>query len=471
MSGAVTTEVEERELEEALDEIPGGAITHYEFDTPFQDKIVALMLRDTNFMQRTEGLIRPDYFEDVSNSLVAATVERYFKKYRKSPGDRITFAHVLKDDIANKLIRGDMVGEITARLKGASPADNPRNLYFIDISDREFVINKVSDFARCKAVEAAILESAEILETRRDFTLIDKKMRTALDVGATLGDTGYDYAEQRESRTRERKERAAGAIIPTGITTGYADLDKVLYHRGWGRSELSIIMGGAKAGKTTALISFAINAIAKGYNVLYVTLEVSADIISQRIDANVSNQVFMELGSHIMDVDLKVREFMKRAGTLKIHEFPTGTMTVSDLRRLYEKYKANGQTFDMVVVDYADLMAPERYTDNAIENSKQVYMHLRGFAMQEKLAVLSATQTNRDGAKATIAKMTDVADDFNKVRIADLVISINKTDEERAANEARLYFAASRNQAGDFTIRIKQDADRMKFITGVIGKE
>jgi replicative DNA helicase len=65
--------------------------------------------------------------------------------------------------------------------------------------------------------------------------------------------------------------------------------------------------------------------------------------------------------------------------------------------------------------------------------------------------------------------MDHVADDFNKVRIADLMISINRTDEERAAGRARLFFAASRNQEGEFTIEIEQALDRMKFITRVLG--
>jgi replicative DNA helicase len=125
----------------------------------------------------------------------------------------------------------------------------------------------------------------------------------------------------------------------------------------------------------------------------------------------------------------------------------------------------------MVIVDYADLMAPERYTDNSIENSKNIYVSLRGLAMQEDIALLTATQTNREGFKSSVAKAEHVSEDFNKIRIADIVISINRTEEERAVGQARLYFAASRNQAGQFTVRIKQDMERMRFISEIIGEE
>lgn len=442
----------------------------YEFNGEFQDKIVALMLRDSNFLMRTEGLVDPGYFEAVDNILIAGLCLRYYKKYRKAPGDIGILKTLVQLELTKKTLRKDYALEILRRVAG-DVKTNPRYIYGIDISDRELAIDQVAEFARHQAVANTTLEIAEILETSRDFELISEKMRKALDVGANLDAADYDYAERRESRTLKRKEKAAGILPPSGITTGLKELDKALFHEGWGRSELSVLLGGAKAGKTTGLISFGINAIAAGYNVLYVTLEVSADIISDRMDANIADQVMMELGTHILETDLKVKQFMEKAGIFKIREYPSGSMKVSDLRRTIESYKAKGINFDMVIVDYADLMAPERYTDNAQENSKNVYVNLRGLAMQEGFAILTATQTNREGFKSTVVKAEHVAEDFNKIRIADLIISINKTDEERMANEARLYFAASRNQAGNFTIRIQQDTERMRFITKVLGKD
>ena len=69
------------------------------------------------------------------------------------------------------------------------------------------------------------------------------------------------------------------------------------------------------------------------------------------------------------------------------------------------------------------------------------------------------------------SKAEHAAEDFNKIRIADLVISINATEEEMAKGEARLFFAASRNQKGEFAIRIKRDLSRGHAVTEVIGYE
>lgn len=436
---------------------------HYTFDGAFQAKIAAMCLRDTTFMQRTDGLIEPDYFENVADATLVNTALRYYRHYKKAPSDFVTLTRLLQRDIEDRVIRSENLPLVRSRTK---------ELWNSDISDRDLVVDEVATFARHQAVSRAILASVGHLD-KRDFAEIQRDLQQALNVGAHMEQPVYSYGDMIGARTEERLDRAAGKLPPSGITTGYSALDVHFYHKGWGKRELSVLMGGAKAGKTTALINFAINAAGSTarYNVLYVTLEVSAKIVAERIDANISDQLMFELNENIHTVRAAVEEWHRKSGRLDIVEFPTGTMRVSDLRRLIEHKKVNGIRYDMVVVDYADLMAPERYTDDTIENSKSVYVSLRALAQIEDVVLLTATQTNREGSKAAVAKMEHIAEDFNKVRIADVVISINKTEEERACGEARLYFAASRNQASGFSVRIKQDIDRMKFCTTVIGAE
>lgn len=458
---AVAEEVVALPVLDPLEESPTA--TTYKFDEAFQAKIAALCLRDTPFMQRTEGLVRPEYFENASDAALVNILVRYYAKYRKVPGDTKVMAMLIRGDTIAKILKPEAAKLAVHRMK---------ELYTHDISDRDYVIDQVAVFARHQAVSKAILDSVEHLDMN-EFEKISTTLKKALDVGENGDSDAYDYGEMIDVRTEERLDRAAGKLPATGITTGYPEIDKHLYHKGWGKRELSVLMGGAKAGKTTALIDFGISACGHihRYNILYVTLEVSAKIIGERADARISEQAMFELGLHIHDVKNKVKEFMSKAGKFIIHEFPTGTMRVSDLRRLIERYKSRGTKFDLIIVDYADLMAPEKMTDNAIENSKNVYVNLRGLAMQEDVAILTATQTNREGSKKMTATMTDIAEDFNKVRIADIVISINKTDEERKIGQCRLYFAAVRNGPSNFSIILQQDLERMRFVKEVIGEE
>jgi len=449
---------EEAAVAELEDEELGPA---YEFDGTFQRKIVALMLRDTTFAVRTHGLITPDYFENESDSAIAAVALDHFDRYKSAPS-RGVLAHVMKNALANKLIHKDMWDDVKDRLK---------EVLVESLADRDLIIDEVAKFAKDRAVENAILQSA-MLAPKKDYEKIRKIWDDALQVGANQEALGYDYWEEIEHRTEHRKAILSGAIVHDGITSGCLDLDNYLLpHKGWGRKELSVIMGAAKAGKSMSLGDFAKGASLAGYNVYYASCEVGRAIIADRTDANVSDVVVNLVGSSPSKVEIAVKAMAAKAGKLIIDEFATGSLKVSQLRRIVEGYRQKGIVFDLIVTDYADIMAPERHNNEERENTRQIYVDLRGLGFDFNAAMLTATQSNREGAKSAIVKSTDVSEDFNKIRTADIVLSINSTEGERLAGEARIFFAAVRNAEDGFILRIKQDRSRMQFIKSVIGKE
>lgn len=442
------------------EEAPEDEVKKFSFDADFQTQIAALTTGDSEFLRRISHILKPQFFEDVGEASVVNIALEYYKKYNGAPG-RAALIQTFKDQVANGIIRRDLVPVVK---------DTLNKIKNYPVSDRLFIEEKVSEFARHQAVSLAILKSVDLIEKKK-FDKIEEDIKAAIQIGINEDGDAYDYFEKIEDRTSIRLDDAAGTRPPRGITTGNLKLDDLLYHKGWGRKELATIMGGAKSGKTTALIGFAKAASLKGFNVLYVTLEVSSSIIAERLDASLSDTEVRELCKHIHDVKNKVKDLAAKAGALKIHEFPSGTFSPNMLRALIQRYAAKSQRFDLVVVDYADIMAPNFRYNDPIENSKSVYVDLRAIASEEDVAMLTATQTNREGYKATVAKAEHVAEDFNKVRTVDLMISINITDEERSKGEARLYFAASRNQESGFTLFIKQNLAKMKFMESVLRVE
>lgn len=436
---------------------PASEVEKFEFDGEFQTKIAAHVLSDHEFMRRVGHLIDPAHFENLGEAAIVNMASKYWQRYSAVPPKSV-LTTLLKDEFDSGAIRGDAKRESVEALK---------RLCKESLAGAVHVADKVSEFARHQAMTAAIMASVDHLG-KKQFAKIEEAVKKAINTGIIDNGSEYDYFERIAERTGARTDKLAGKIPPSGISTGYAQMDDVLYHRGWGRKELAVIMGGAKAGKTTALIGFAKNAAMSGKNVLYVTLEVSAAIISDRLDANISDVMMKEIGKNILDIESKIQDARKRAGQLRIHEAAPGTFSPNQLRLLIERYESQGITFDLIVVDYADIMAPDHRYNDPIENSKSVYVGLRAVAVDKNLAILSATQTNREGFKSTVAKAEHIAEDFNKVRIVDLLISINITEEERANGEARLYFAASRNQESGFTIFIKSDISRMRFISSIL---
>lgn len=463
-----------------------GTPIKYEFDEEFQRALVVLALRDINFMRRADSLLYPQHFDSNANAVLCKIAKDFYSKY-KAPLDGSMLKEVLNDYKKAKILKESDLAEIIPILKEVYTNSTP-------LPPSEPIIDKLSEFARSSAVTCAIMKSVDLIE-KRDWGKIEKGLRDSLSVGAEDDSSIYDYFAEIDKRTTIRENEYAGLTPPRGITTGCKQLDDVLYRKGWGRKELSLIMAPAKGGKSMACIYFAKGASIHGYNVLYVTLEVATDIVSARLDACVSDTEIRKLAEHSKEVKRKIESVAQRIkeeakkereraekegkkvlsftgmGLLHIKEYPSGSLKVSNLRRYLESARNKGVQYDLICVDYADLMAPEVKSPNQIENFRQIYVDLRALAFEYSCAILTATQTNREGAKAKVAEMTHVAEDFNKIRTADIVISINTTKDERLKGEARLHFVASRNQESGMTLRIKQDIPKMQFISGVVGWE
>lgn len=440
---------------EAVEETPT-----YEFDEDFQTKLTALLMRDTEFNSKVEGLIDPAYFTDTTNGILVRIVQDYYNRYRFVPNLKI-LSTLIKDGLDKKLIRKDDLEDIRDRIK---------EVYADDLSDQEFIAENVAKFARRQAMEAAIFKAADLIDKGK-FDNVEDVIKEAMNRGLNEDTNRYDYWENNESRAEYRAEVLAGRIKPDGITTGHKEIDDLLYHKGWGRKELTVLMGPAKSGKSMSLIGFGANAAKAGYNVIYVTLEVAARIIADRIDANLANTAMQNLPTAIGLVKGRISSVAASAGRLDIYDFPTGTLSPSDLRRLLARRKAQGINYDLIIVDYADLMRPDIHSSESRENSRLIYVGLRALSHEFNAAVLSATQTNREGFKAASGRMEHVAEDINKARTVDLLLSLNASEEEKARGEARIYFAASRNQKSDITVKVKTEIDKAKYVSGVLAIE
>ena len=427
------------------------------FDDDFKNKVLALHLRDNNFCERVDGLIQPSLFESEVDKYILSVAQAHYNKYNQPPSP-VAVSHVFNDDKVSGVIRKELHSSVACKL---------RELYKTDVSDRDFVVDTISDFARRQATINAVLKASEIIDNKEDIATIMPLMQKALDTGTSDLNNACDYASEITQRTEIRKARLKGDISYNSVTTGYKEFDATLFRRGWGKAELSLYMAPSKAGKSIALIDHALRAVERGHNTLFISLEVATEIQNDRMDSNISGVKMDDLYTYIDKVDERVNKWAKRAANLKMHEYPTGTFRVSDLRRLIKKYQAQGIVFDLVVVDYADIMLSESVSTEGIDKSKQVLIDLRALAQTENVAILSATQTNRDGAKAEVIEAIHVAEDYNKIRIADLVISINANESERQANEARLYYAASRNQKA-VTITVKRDLSVMRHIKEIV---
>jgi len=463
---SLTEQIEDNLAESLAESFSGAAdeandqeyVAKYDFDSAYQLKVAGLFLRDQVFARKVQALIKPDYFEDASVAILVDIGARYFSVYRTIPSKAILGREVVRAIKAGK-IRESMKSDVVKALK---------KILAIKLTDRDYIAEDVAEFARHQAIMRAMMAATD-LAAKGQYDRIADLVAKASRVGIKTTDRGYDYFEQIENRSAKRIDEINGILPPRGITTGIPKIDEILDARGWGKKELSLLMGGPKAGKSAGLLFFAKNAALAGHNTLYITLEMSDEIAAKRVDASISETEMKQLTNNYAAVEDAVKKANSRSNAkLMMVQMPGYSLTPNGLRAMVEDYAADGMRFELIVLDYLDLMAPDNPTTNPIENSKQIYVGTRAVGQEENIAILSATQTNRDGIKSLVATMENVSDDINKVRISDITISINSTEDERLRGEARLYFAAARNDRGGLTVHIKNDVERMIFIKQVL---
>ncbi|HHG1104257.1 TPA: DnaB-like helicase C-terminal domain-containing protein, partial [Klebsiella pneumoniae] len=366
----------------------------------------------------------------------------------------------LKRAKRDKTIREEMFPDVVAAFK---------RVLSEKLSDTAYMVDQVATFAKSVAFDDALIKAAEMKE-KGDFQGAMAIMAKVQQIGSNEATGIYDYFASAAERYKAREYEASDDYVPNSITTGLPLLDRMLYQKGWAKREMVLFMGFAKSGKSTAMGEFSINATLAGYNVLYLSLEVHTSILSDRFDARLSETEMSKLVEQRDDVHRKLAELgaTKGVGNLWVVERPSGSMSPADLDRMLNSMKANGMIPDMVVVDYADLMRASYDLRDDRANIRSIYTDLRALYDKHNVAGITASQTNREGGSSEVATMMHAADNIEKVRIADLVITINKTEEEEAKGEARLYFAGSRNQKGGVSIRVKQNLEQMRFIERIM---
>ena len=82
------------------------------------------------------------------------------------------------------------------------------------------------------------------------------------------------------------------------VSTGWESLDKKLFG-GFNKGELNIFAGGSGAGKSLFLANLGCNWALNGLNVVYLTLELSENLVAMRMDSMKtdipSREIFREL--------------------------------------------------------------------------------------------------------------------------------------------------------------------------------
>jgi replicative DNA helicase len=423
----------------------------FQYSEGFQMKILAMMARDKSFYITYKDVLQPKYFRKDIHIDLARILHDYYEQEMlraKKKGSQVNSPtlEVLFEEV-RKLTQNPKKAPIKSMYQ-----DEVLDLVDADLSDAEYIKDTVVSFGRRAALERAILESVDVLEKgdEGDYKDIETKVRNALSVGEDIEDLGSDYFEEAEERIKEYEQGTDGI---KRVPTGMEGVDKVL-KGGLGASELGIIIAPPNRGKSIALTNVGAGAVMTGHNVVHYTLEMPERQVNKRYDLRLTNKNFGYLKENSSKVLTALQNIQKiHKGKLIVKKYRTNEASVDTLRsHLTRLYMEKGFKPDVIIVDYADLLTPRKsYADKRFE-LESVYLDLRDLGDEFNCPVWSASQTNRGALDKKVITISDLAEAFNKANIADFMVALCQTIEEKDAGEMRWHVAKHRDGEANMTM-------------------
>jgi archaellum biogenesis ATPase FlaH len=306
----------------------------------------------------------------------------------------------------------------------------------------DWLMDEFESFTRHKAIERAIIASADLLE-KHNYGEVETLIKEAVQIGLAR-DMGTDYFADPRGRLMGLKDKNGQ------ISTGWPCMDRKLFG-GMNRGELNIFAGGSGAGKSLFLANLGVNWALMGLNVVYLTLELSEALVSMRIDSMVTGVGTKEIFKDLDDVEMKVKMIGKKAGMLQIKYMPSGK-TVNDIRAYIKEYEIRcGKKVDVLLVDYLDLLMPigkKISAENLFVKDKYVSEELRNLAMEKKVLLVTAAQLNRGAVEEVEFDHSHISGGLSKIQTADNVFGIFTSRAMRERGRYQIQLMKTRSSSG-----------------------
>ena len=395
-----------------------------------QELFLRFLLSDADLFARCQNIVNPTFFN---------------MKYRKAVELFVTHSTDF-----NAIPTPEQVSAVAGIQLDPIPNVTPDH--------HEWFMNEFETFCRHKALEKAIIESTDLLENQ-DYGTVENKIKEASQVGL-VKDLGIEYFEDPKARLQWIKDQAGA------ISTGWKGIDHKLYG-GLNRGEMTIFAGGSGAGKSLFLQNFAVNWALAGMNAVYISLELSEQLISMRLDSMVSGYGTKEVMRNMDDVDLKVRMKAKGAGKLRVKQMPNG-VNANDIRVFLREYEIScGEKVDCLLVDYLDLMMPISAKVSGSDlfiKDKYVSEELRNLAVERDLLFVTASQLNRGAVEEIEFDHHHIAGGISKIQTADNVVGIFTSNAMREKGRYQIQFMKTRSSSGVGTkVDLRFDPDTLRI--------
>lgn len=144
----------------------------------------------------------------------------------------------------------------------------------------------------------------------------------------------------------------------------------------------------------------------------------------------------------------RTKGFSKMYGDLiRLKIYPKFSANCSDIMRDLDILEATeGFVPDVIIVDYADILAPEDSRQVGRDRVNETWMTLGQLAGKRRALVITGSQSNRISIEQERVRQIHAAEDIRKLAHVDIMLSLNQMDDEKRRGVMRLGLVAHRHR-------------------------
>jgi len=415
-----------------------------------QDCFLYLIIKDSEFA-RIAKLSIPSYYFSSITAEIAQLCYNYYDQFGRAPvGEgwadfNTEIEHFVQrfDEDKKKLYFGYL-----EKLQEMTPPS------------KEYVLARINKFIRARSIEEALKTAAPLAE-RGEEEEVEQILMKALRSGIpekeaflTIPDDGSDFLQEKDLKSE--------IISNLGISL----LDEKV--GGLRRGQLICFFGPAKGAKSWACLNVANQALTLGHNILYLTHELKASEVGQRLyqkagslsleeidsvttkywedGVEKESLFFPKLLSDLNEQEEITRLLTRSGGKMKIRKYPMGTCSLGEIERVLNYLEAFDHFIpDVLITDYVEIMKLP-HSEEKHEAINETYIGLKGIADQRNILVVTASQITRAGyGKSHVSQAQLPAGDIRKLANIDLGISLCTNEAQVAQNLMNVYIEVNRS--------------------------
>lgn len=422
-----------------------------EFDQDFEDEILAQCLRDSEYVRRASATLDAHHFGTEQHGWVWTNIKDVWESH----------GELLHRGLIIRRARSDFKDEDErmAVLELAS------KLFRLKPSAPKAALEELENFVRFVNLHTAFEESLKHVDKGNldeAYSIIHKT------VSVDRRPTGYEishWIEEFSDRLKQAKQRRDNPNEHPVIKTGIKGLDKIIM--GIRLTEFGLLAATTNRGKSITGVHFGFHAINQKFGTAHFSTEMNVEQVAMRYDSRWSRLVhakFKVFDFNTSELRTLARRLAKAKdkykGLLKIISIPVTSARLPQMRRVVDELDEQVPGgIRLVILDSPDHIRGDTNQRERRHEIGDVFWDVAGWAAEDKRAIWGTTQLGKQAADR-VGKSEDVADNYDKARIADIFLTLNRPVKKSRATP-KVEIGEDEDEKGD--------AERVEKATGVGG--